>query len=104
MQYHDEIVYQIDEKDLLIFVNDHWDSFAEANGSRNLVGLNLYKQPIWNFIQDIETKHLHQTLLKKVRTDNAILDLPFRCDSPTLRRFMQMNIAPLADGGVEYRC
>lgn len=104
MQHRDEVVYQIDRKDLLIFVNEQWDRFAENNDSADLAGINLHQQSIWDFIQDSETKHLHRMLLQKVRSEYVILDLPFRCDSPSLRRYMQMNISPLADGQVEYRC
>lgn len=99
-----EVVYRIDQNDFLIFFNAGWDLFAEENDSSHLIGENICKRSIWGFIHDRETRHLHEALLHKVRSDRTILKLPFRCDSPALRRFMEMDILPLGEGRVEYRC
>lgn len=99
-----EVVYRIDQNDFLIFFNAEWNLFAEENDSFHLIGENIWKRSIWDFIHDRGTRHLHATLLHKVRSDRTILRLPFRCDSPALRRFMEMDILPMGEGRVEYRC
>ncbi|MDP5240393.1 hypothetical protein Q9Q94_12695 [Uliginosibacterium sp. 31-16] len=99
-----ELVYQIDQDDLLIFFNAQRDAFAEDNDCADLVSRNICRTSIWQFIHDAETRHLHQILLKKVRTEAVMLDLEFRCDSPVLRRFMRMQICGKESGRVEYRC
>ncbi|MFA7268836.1 MAG: hypothetical protein WC073_05790 [Sterolibacterium sp.] len=99
-----DVVYRLDKDDLLVFFNDQWDSFAEDNGSPDLIGKNIDKRPIWDFIHDAETRHLHETLLKKARSGKRGLNVPFRCDAPGLRRFMDMDISLLDDGKIEYRC
>lgn len=100
-----EVIYQIDKDDLLVLFNNQWNAFATDNGSPHLLGEKVLKLPLWEFIHDAETRHLHETLLKKVRANKiAISKLPFRCDAPALRRFMEMDILPLADGSIEYRC
>lgn len=100
-----EIVYQIDQSDLLVSFNDQWNEFATNNDGTHLTGEKIAKFALWDFIHDAETRHLHEVLLKRARTQaKAICNLPFRCDAPTLRRFMEMDITPLSDGYVEYRC
>lgn len=99
-----EVVYQIDHDNRLIGFNSEWDAFAVTNDSPHLVHGNIIGQLLWDFIQDPETHHLHQTLLQRVRQQQRPIILPFRCDSATLRRFMQMEILPLPKGTVEYRC
>lgn len=100
-----EVVYQIDQNDFLLVVNDRWNKFATDNGSPHLVGEKIVALSLWDFIHDAETRHLHEVLLKKVRTEKAaIRKLPFRCDAPTLRRYMEMDVIPLPGGAIEYRC
>lgn len=99
-----EVVYRIDRDDILILFNDEWNRFAQENGSSDLIGDKVYRRSLWDFIGDVETRHLHETLLANVRSRGEILNLPFRCDSPVLRRFMEMNISPVGNGWIEYRC
>lgn len=100
-----EVIYQIDQNNLLVLFNDQWDRFATDNDSPHLIGERIVKLPLWDFIHDAETRHLHEMLLKRVRAkEKAVRKLQFRCDAPTLRRFMEMDILPLPDGVIEYRC
>jgi hypothetical protein len=98
-----EVVYQIDQKDFFVFFNPQWDLFAEANDSAFLLSQQVYKTSLWQFIRDAETRHLHELLLSKVRTKDVMLDLDFRCDAPSLRRFMRMQVSLKEEGKVEYR-
>ena len=65
---------------------------------------NILNRSIWDFIHDVETKHIHEILLIKVRVENRKLKLPFRCDSPNLCRYIDMAISLLDDGIVQYCC
>lgn len=98
------VMYQVDGNDLLVFVNDQWDLFAKENDGVHLDGLSISRKSIWEFIHDPETRLLHAALLEKVRSGTVLRTLPFRCDSPALRRFMEMDISTVGDGRVEYRC
>ncbi|OOZ39060.1 hypothetical protein BOW53_13070 [Solemya pervernicosa gill symbiont] len=100
----DTVTYRIDADDHLCGFDDHWSSFAADNESPHLSDQLIFNRPIWDFIQDAETRHIHETLLKRVRTNNTPLSFPFRCDAPTLRRYMEMKITPLDNRAVEYRC
>lgn len=98
------VIYRLDQDNRLIFVNEEWHLFATANQADHLDDQAVQGRSIWEFIHDGETRQLHETLLNRVRGRTPLCNLPFRCNSPALRRFMAMDIIPLADNGVEYRC
>jgi hypothetical protein len=104
MERQGAIVYQVDENDCLTYLNEQWGTFAEDNDTPYLTNTDVENKLIWDFIQDSETRHIHETLLKRVRVNNLTLKFPFRCDSPAVRRFMEMEISPLNEGKVEYCC
>ncbi len=52
-----------------------------------------------DFIHDAETRYFYQILVQKERGGAAPITLPFRCDSPNLRRFMALRIGLLPDAG-----
>lgn len=104
MAARDEVIYRIDRDGLLTDFNPQWDRFAAANGSPELSRRKIRRRLLWSFIQDPETRHAHHTLIDRARARRGLIDLPFRCDSPALRRYMEMDILPLDDGGIEYRC
>lgn len=63
---------------------------------------NILNQPIWKFISGIETTFLYQEIMNSVRTRNATVRLPFRCDAPDCRRYLEMAITPLPEAGLEF--
>jgi hypothetical protein len=100
----DEVRYRIDADDRLVRLGAAWDRFARANGAPELARGRVRGRGLWEFITSIEARHLHKRLLEAVRAGRAIRALPFRCDSPDTRRFMEMDLLPRANGAVEYRC
>ncbi len=98
------VVYRLSADDCLIAFNADWDVFAEQNSSLTILGKQIANRSIWDFISDAETKHLHKSILKKVRLSNTELTVPFRCDAPGMRRYMEMKVIPLGNGEIEYQC
>ena len=95
-------VYCIDDSDIILSVSGNWESFARANGwdsgrsPENVVGHLL-----WDFIQGLETQCLYAEIFRKVRSGKPCGPIPFRCDSPNERRFLELFISPLPDGRIE---
>jgi hypothetical protein len=83
--------YIINKDDRIVFVNDEWDEFAVTNGGRPLLSKKVLYQSIWNFINDLTSVYLYREILKKVRNGQD-LNFNIRCDSPSLRRFLEVNI------------
>lgn len=99
-----EVIYEINHRNELVRLNSAWDQFATDNGSPELIRERVTHKPLLTFIHDAETRHIHEILLERVRAGRQIKALPFRCDSPELRRFMEMDIIAHENGHVLYRC
>jgi hypothetical protein len=90
--------YELDQEDRVVAVGGEWDPFALQNGAPHAVSARVVGQPLWSFVNGIETMHLLQRLIAGVRASGAPVEVPFRCDAPTIERHMHFHAAP-ADGG-----
>ncbi|RMF84814.1 MAG: hypothetical protein D6736_18575 [Nitrospinota bacterium] len=95
-------IHRIDAEDRIIFVNEAWLAFAQQNDASHLTREAVLGQPLWCFIAGEETQHLYTLLLSQVRSTGQRRWIPFRCDSPDRRRFMEMEIALCAPGEVQF--
>ena len=93
--------YAIDKNDLITEVSDAWLEFAVSNGADNLRREDVVGRSLWDFLSSRDTVNLYGQLLSKVRETGETISIPFRCDSPKLRRFMQITISPAEDGGLQ---
>lgn len=100
----DFYIYRLDALDRITHVNRAWLSFAVENESDALTPEAVLRRPLWDFIADNETRHVYRMILSRVRSSGKEVRLPFRCDSPSIRRFMEMEISPLPEGAVEFKC
>lgn len=88
------IVYTLDHADRIISVGGPWDEFACDNGGETILSSNIIGQSILTFISGDVTRMWICAVLQHVRACNKLLDRPYRCDSPGLKRFMQMRAVP----------
>ena len=95
-------VHRIDSGDMICYVNDAWRSFAEENDCPKLPQ-QVMGTPLWRWIAGDETRLLLHQLLTAVRGKGDSIELPFRCDSASIRRFLRLQIQPLPDDGIEFR-
>jgi hypothetical protein len=49
---------------------------------------------VLGYIQDATTVHLYRRLFQRVLRTGRPVVFPFRCDSPEVRRFLEMEIRP----------
>lgn len=89
------ITYELDAQDRIRSTGADWDRFARANGAPELASRRLLLQPLWRFVAGGEVQHLLRLLFERVRSRNTVIRLPFRCDSPSARRFMELVVRPL---------
>ena len=89
---YNAIIYHVDVEDKIILVNDKWLIFAKQNDAGYLTFDYVRNKKIWDFITGIETKALYKMIFDNVRSKNQIISLPFRCDSPDMNRFMNLQI------------
>ena len=101
MYSHPSVIYRINSRDEIVFVNDKWNQFASANNSVNLMKHEVIRKPIWSFITDYSTRELYQQMVETVRKGKTI-QFKYRCDSPDRRRFMEMAITFHKDNNVQF--
>lgn len=104
MAQHDEseVVYRIDAGGRLTFVGDGWNAFAVENRSPELADTAVLGRLLADFIAGRETQHIFDRILARAR-QGVRMTLPFRCDSPTERRYLSLDIAAYGPDEVEFR-
>jgi len=90
--------YAIDDQDRLIKVDEGYYRFAEENGWGE-AGSSLGRS-LWDFVAGNDVRKLQRLLLRRVRDELRDIELPFRCDSPDLRREMDIRIVADRSGRV----
>lgn len=95
------ISYVINESDEIIFVNDAWSEFALANDAPELVANKVLNCNLWDFISDAATREIYQKLVDKARAGHSS-NFGFRCDSPDLRRFLEMKITLVENKNIQF--
>lgn len=95
--------HRVDANDVLTDVNDHWLRFAEENQVPQLTRPTVIGRPLWSFIAGFTTIHIYKLLMRQVRQSQRRLVFTYRSDSPFFRRYMQMEIIPIAHCGLEFR-
>ena len=96
------LVYQIDAKDCLVNVSNNWDEWAFANGGVEVTRHSVINQSIFGFISGESCRQIYRLLIDHVRKKHQESVFQFRCDSPGLRRYMEMKIMPEDDGYVVF--
>lgn len=95
--------YRINHKDEIVEVGRNWDWFAKNNHATDkCFAPRLIGTILWDHIHDAETQHLYDLLTTKVRRSRNPITLPLRCDSPALKRYLEITITPEADGFVAF--
>jgi len=100
MTHPAECQYELDATDRIRDVDDAWLSFACSQGASALTREAVLGRSVYDFIGSGEMRHLYALLLTSARRAEHALRLPFRCDSPETRRFMEMELHHARGGGV----
>jgi hypothetical protein len=88
-------MYELDADLRIRSVDSAWSEFAAANGAPELIPPpGPVGQSVFDCIRDPTTAHLYRRLFESVLATGRTVVLPFRCDSPALRRFLEMEIRP----------
>ena len=93
-------VLRVDAKDIIVHVNNHWLAFGKEN---NYPATGLIGNPLFKFVTDTTTQQLYRTLMRRALESHKTITVPFRCDTPSQRRFMSMQVVPLPGKEIEFR-
>ncbi len=95
-------VYEVDSADRIRSVSPDWEAFARENGAPELHSAAVVGRPLLDFLVGDEVQQLYLMLMARVRETGEPVDLPFRCDGPTMRRWMRLRIARLGRGRLRF--
>jgi hypothetical protein len=101
MDNQNSVIYRINSRDEIIFVNDIWDKFAVVNKSFSVIGSKILGRPIWEFMSDLTTHDIYLELVKKARSGEPV-QFKFRCDSPDIRRLLEMQITLVENEQIQF--
>lgn len=95
--------YATDANGCLVSVDAAWCEFAQANGAPEYaVPDRLYGVPLLSFISDATTKHVYSALMLRVLEERQTVRVPFRCDAPPVRRWMELTMTVRQGGGIDF--
>ncbi|MEO8140660.1 MAG: hypothetical protein ABI742_13485 [Gemmatimonadota bacterium] len=97
-----DVVYTVNRSDTLVAVNEAWTVFAAENDGGRLLPRVVLGRSLWDFIDDGATKHLYRQLCSRVRAGIGPVRFSLRCDSPGMRRLLEMSITPETAGGLTF--
>jgi hypothetical protein len=98
-----KLIYRVNADDEITFVDSNWVAFATENGMCSPIPEAVVGTRLWKHISDPTTRHLYSIFLEKVRKSKQTVILPFRCDSPSVRRYMEMHIVHLSATELEFK-
>lgn len=98
-----KFIYRIDENNIIVYVNEEWLEFARENKSAGLTRESVIGTSLWKYINDIETVHIYESLIERVKMNGNPVIVPYRCDSPQRRRFMEMKIYQIPANFIEFQ-
>lgn len=103
----DVFIYRIDSTDTIVSVSDNWCTFADANAwGSSLAPADVVGHKLWDFIDNSETQQLYQTVFTRARIGKSGMPgrgIPFRCDSPRERRYLQLIVEALPDESIQLK-
>ncbi len=89
--------YWLDGEDRIIGVGSTWDFFAGENEGREVISSLVVGRSLWEFISGDPTRMWLSSILTLARIREKTVSRPYRCDSPTIKRYMNLEISREAD-------
>ncbi len=96
------ITYRVNAQDEIYYVSSSYDEFALENDGAAFLSNNILHRPLWEFVTDATIKLLYGDMMQRVRRGHE-MRFPFRCDSPTCRRLLEMNMIRLGNRAIEFQ-
>ncbi|WP_321277208.1 hypothetical protein [Thiomicrorhabdus indica] len=91
----------VNRDNLVVELDESWLEQARKNDSESVLAIEkILYQPLGKFIGDDNTRMYFEASLALCRLKKQVLYRPYRCDSPTHKQFMELELSPLEDGKV----
>ncbi|SFX42914.1 hypothetical protein [Marinospirillum alkaliphilum] len=98
------VTLTVDADNYILSLSSNWEAVAAAgNAADSLACQKVIGKPLHEFISSDTTRMYVETCLKLCRLKKATLFRPYRCDSTTHKRFMELQLTPLDNQVVEMK-
>jgi hypothetical protein len=103
-------IYTIDALDRIVFANSAWVEFMRGEprtrkaAADELTIRSVIGRPVWDFIEGVQVRQLWEVLYERVRAVGAPVFVPMRCDTPSLRRLIDLELHPLGERSIQHVC
>lgn len=95
-------IHRIDADDRIVHANAGWWEFAKENGAHDLTPEKVLGRSVYDFIDGDSTKAVLRLIIERARGGRTPHPIPYRCDAPALRRFMEMRVRQALNGEIEF--
>ncbi len=98
------VIVQVDKDNIITRLSSGWDqAAADGQAADSLAQNKVIGLPLRHFITSDTTRMYVESCLKLCRLRQQVLYRPYRCDSPTHKRFLELQLTPLAEQAVEMK-
>lgn len=94
-----DIRYWLDIGEVIVDIALDWDQFARDNNAPELLKRHVIGRNLLNFVSGDVTRMYVRTLIQSARLMRQPMVRQYRCDSPDMRRYMEMRLS-LQDNGL----
>lgn len=92
----------VDRFDRIIALSDNWQAVAQQGQAEKLLNLQaVIGRHLGYFIRGDDTRMYTEASLKLCRARQEVLYRHYRCDSPSHKRFMKLQLMPLPNKAVQ---
>lgn len=99
-----EVVVVVNRFNKIISLSSNWTEVAAEGGAEQILATDkVIGKDLDSFISSDTTRMYIESCLKLCRLRKQTIFREYRCDSPTHKRFMELQLTPLDDGVVEMK-
>lgn len=103
MTSDDRVFCRVDRDNRIVEAGGgEWDRFALENDGRDAVAARVLGTNLLDHVHGDASRMLVFTMLERARRITRPHKVPFRCDSPHFKRFMEMEVSPAPNQGVSF--
>ena len=92
----------VDQNNFIVSVNAAWDDFARDNNGAHLAEEAVLGANLLDAVSGRVSKNFTLAVLELARRREREVIFDYRCDSPSLRRFMRAHVRADSNGAVRY--
>lgn len=103
-------IYTIDAQNRIVFANAAWIEFMRGEpgtrqpGSDEFTIRSVIGRSVRDFTEGTQVRQLWDILYERVRAVGAPVFVPMRCDTPSLRRLIDLELHPLGERSIRHVC